>query len=115
MTFKHLSSLSSQELVSSTLAISKADVKSGTLSQGIYKRRLYQCMLNLSTAKKCHYQVEAGLELIVHLFFCLHRVSLPSQRRAEGAGRWRSRGAKYTNRKTRSQMAKTTRAEEERI
>jgi len=44
------------ELVSSLLAISKADVKSGTLSQGIYKRRLYQCMLNLSTAKKCHYQ-----------------------------------------------------------
>ena len=69
MTFKHLSTLSSQELVSSTLAISKADVKSGTLSQGIYKRRLYQCMLNLSTAKKCHYQVEAGLELIVHSFF----------------------------------------------
>ena len=36
-------------------------------------------MLNLSTAKKCHYQVEAGLELIVHLFFtytgfhCSHR------------------------------------------
>ena len=36
-------------------------------------------MLNLSTAKKCHYQVEAGLELIVHLFFasigfhCPHR------------------------------------------
>ena len=69
MTFKHLSTHSSKELVSSTLAISKADVKSGTLSQGIYKRRLYQCMLNLSTAKKCHYQVEAGLELIVHLFF----------------------------------------------
>lgn len=44
------------ELVSSLLAISKADVKSGALSQGIYKRRLYQCMLNLSTAKKCHYQ-----------------------------------------------------------
>jgi len=44
------------ELVSSLLAISKADVKSGALSQGIYKRRLYQCMLNLATAKKCHYQ-----------------------------------------------------------
>ena len=36
-------------------------------------------MLNLSTAKKCHYQVEAGFEWIVHLFFaptgfhCPHR------------------------------------------
>ena len=49
-----------QELVSSLLAISKADVKSGSLPQGIYKRRLYQCMLNLATAKKCHYQVRAG-------------------------------------------------------
>jgi len=51
------------ELVSSLLAISKEDVKSGTLSQGIYKRRLYQCMLNLATAKKCHFQGFTQLEV----------------------------------------------------
>ena len=68
-----------QELVSSLLAISKADVKSGSLPQGIYKRRLYQCMLNLATAKKCHYQVRAGrgeeFENKSKIFFYL-RVSL---------------------------------------
>ena len=68
-----------QVLVSSLLAISKADVKSGSLPQGIYKRRLYQCMLNLATAKKCHYQVRAGrgeeFENKSKIFFYL-RVSL---------------------------------------
>merc|ERR1712080_125774 len=44
------------ELVSSLVTISKEDVKAGFITADMFKRRLFNAMVNLRTAKKCLHQ-----------------------------------------------------------